>query len=62
MLAKVDPDICIGCGMCCAIAADVFRMNDDGKAEAYAEVNDENHDSVQSAIDSCPVNAISWVE
>lgn len=42
--------------MCAGIASDVFRMNEEGKAEAYAEGDDA---SVQEAIDSCPVEAIS---
>ncbi len=56
MKAYVDQDTCIGCGMCAGIAADVFRINDEGKAEAYAEGDDS---AVQEAIDSCPVAAIS---
>ncbi len=56
MKAFVDQDMCIGCGMCAGIAEEVFRMNEEGKAEAYAEGDDV---SVQEAIDSCPVEAIS---
>ena len=32
---KVDKDLCIGCGLCCGICDEVFRMNEQGKAEAY---------------------------
>lgn len=60
MKAFVDQDTCIGCGLCCSMCEAVFRMNDDGKAEAYAEATDETQNEVQSAIDSCPVSAISW--
>lgn len=60
MKAFVDQDTCIGCGLCCSMCEAVFRLNDDGKAEAYAEATDENQGEVQSAIDSCPVSAISW--
>ena len=58
--AVVDQDTCIGCGLCCGMCAEVFRMNDDGKAEAYAPAEESNKSEVQSAIDSCPVSAISW--
>ena len=38
----------------------VFRMNEQGKAEAYQPANAENQGAVQEAIDSCPVSAIAW--
>lgn len=60
MKAFVDQDTCIGCGLCCGMCDAVFRMNDDGKAEAYQAASEENQSEVQSAIDSCPVSAISW--
>lgn len=60
MKAFVDQDTCIGCGLCCGMCDAVFRMNDDGKAEAYQTAAEENRSDVQSAIDSCPVSAISW--
>lgn len=60
MKAFVDQDTCIGCGLCCSICDAVFRMNDDGKAEAYQSATEENQSDAQSAIDSCPVSAISW--
>lgn len=60
MKAFVNKELCIGCGLCCATCADVFRMDDDDKSVAYGETNEENADDVQSAIDSCPVSAISW--
>ncbi len=58
MRAYVDKDECIGCGLCEMTAPDVFRMTDDGKAEAYADTTDENKDAVQEAIEGCPVSAI----
>ena len=39
---------------------EVFRMNDDDKAEAYGQVDEGNKADVQAAIDGCPVSAISW--
>ena len=58
--AKVDQDLCIGCGLCCGICDEVFRMNEYEKAEAYQPANDDNQSAVQDAIDSCPVSAIAW--
>jgi len=37
-------------------------MNSDGKAVAVADTTEANKDSVQSAIDGCPVSAISQGE
>lgn len=59
MRANVNKDVCIGCGLCTGIAEDVFRIGDDGKAEAYADTTDSNKASVEDAINSCPVSAIS---
>lgn len=28
MKIKVDQNLCIGCGLCCGICDEVFRMND----------------------------------
>lgn len=60
---KVDKDLCIGCGLCCGlccgICGEVFRMNEQGKAEAYQRANAENQGAVQEAADSCPVSAIA---
>ncbi len=62
MKVKVDQDVCIGCGLCTGIAPDIFRLNEEGKAESFSEVSEAQKDSVQEAIDSCPVSAISWEE
>ena len=58
MRAFVDQSVCMGCGLCTGTAPDVFRMNDNGTAEAYADTTDANKDDVQAAIDGCPVSAI----
>lgn len=58
---KVDPGKCIGCGSCVAVAAKSFKMGDDGKSQPINPLGDDEA-TVQSAIDSCPVDAISWQE
>lgn len=60
MNAFVNQDACIGCGLCCGMCETVFRMNDEGKAEAYQAVAAEDQSEVQSAMDASPVSAISW--
>lgn len=55
---KVNQDLCIGCGACTGIAADIFTFNDDGKAEATGVVTADNEASVDEAVAGCPVQAI----
>jgi len=60
MMTKVDKEKCIGCGTCPAIAGDVFRLGDDGKAEAIPAVDlTGKEDAVRQAREACPVQAIS---
>jgi ferredoxin len=57
----VDQDMCTGCGLCPDIAPETFDLNDEGIAVVIdAEGDDE--DTIQEAIDSCPVEAIAWEE
>ena len=58
MRAFVDQDMCIVCGLFEGTCPEVSRMNDEGKAKAYADTTDENRDAVMEAIDGCPVGAI----
>jgi len=55
---NIDKGKCIGCGLCVSINADCFKMGDDGKAEAVAK---EKCDC-KEAVDSCPVQAITYSE
>lgn len=59
MKAFVDKETCVGCGLCAGTAPDVFRMNDEDKAEAYAEVADAAKAEAVEAMDGCPVQAIT---
>ena len=58
MKVRINKDACIGCGICEAIAPEVFRMGGDGKAEVIGAVTPENEASVNEAMDSCPAAAI----
>ena len=57
MKAKVN-DGCISCGACVATCPEVCRFNDDGLAEAYADVLPEDENTAQEARDACPVAVI----
>lgn len=77
MKAKVNKDICIGCGACTVIANNIFEIGDDGLAEAIGpyvgedevekankvkEIPNEEFENVKDASESCPVSAIEVVE
>ena len=62
MKAKVDPDICIGCGICVSICPGVFRM-EDGKAVVFvATTPAELFVLCRQAASDCPVQAIEIEE
>lgn len=59
MNAKVDPDICIGCGLCAEICPQVFHMEDDKAVVHVSEVPKEAEADCRQAVDDCPVTAIT---
>ena len=62
-MVEVNKEKCLGCGMCVGINSDVFDFGDDGLAEANNDnINDDNKDDVENAVNSCPVGAIEKKE
>ena len=59
MIPKVDKEKCIGCGTCAAVAADVFKMDDDGKASVIEGDFAGKEAMINQAKDACPVDAIT---
>ena len=60
MKARVDKDVCIGCGVCPSVCPEVFEMEDDGKAGVIGELVPETEfETAKEAESSCPVNAIN---
>jgi ferredoxin len=57
----VDQDECTGCGLCADIAANTFKLNEDDVSEVIDPQGDDE-DTIQEAIDSCPVECIAWEE
>jgi len=55
----VDKEKCIGCGTCTALVPKVFNMNSAGKAEVIDQDADTK-ENIQSTIEACPVQAISY--
>jgi len=57
----VDAELCTGCELCTQIAENTFVMSDEGLAVVKNPAGDDQ-DTIQEALDSCPVEAISWGE
>ena len=55
----VDQENCISCGLCISTCPGVFRFGSSGKSECYDPAGGPETD-IQSAIDGCPVQCISW--
>lgn len=59
MKAFVDKDTCIGCGLCESVCPKVFRMNEEGIAEAIeTELEGSIVEDAKEAEAQCPVDAI----
>jgi ferredoxin len=48
---------CITCGLCEFVAPDVFEVTDVSRVKDGADI-EKNHDAVQEAVRSCPVQVI----
>jgi len=55
----VDQEVCISCGLCISICPNVFLFNNSGRSECF-NPEGASEAEIQSAIDGCPVQAISW--
>ncbi|MFR8003392.1 MAG: ferredoxin [Hydrogeniiclostridium sp.] len=51
-------DGCIGCGFCAETCPEVFRMTEEGVAEALVEENLAAEEAAKEAKESCPAGAI----
>jgi len=56
---RVDPNLCVGSGMCVSSHPDRFAFQPDGHATYTAAVLDES--AAREAEELCPVSAISLV-
>jgi len=60
MIAEIDREGCISCGLCADVCPEVFRIADDGKAEAYVdEVPKDSESEAVEAQEGCPVSVIT---
>lgn len=57
----VDEQTCIGCRYCANVATNTFYIEPDyGRSRAIRQ-NGDPEELIQEAIDTCPVDCISWV-
>ncbi|WP_320663808.1 ferredoxin [Prochlorococcus sp. MIT 1223] len=57
----VDESKCIGCTYCGCVATNTFAMESElGRARAVRQDGDTT-ETIQEAIDTCPVDCIQWV-
>jgi ferredoxin len=58
----VDEITCIGCKHCAHVARNTFYIEPDyGRSRVFNQDGD-SEDSIQEAIDTCPVDCIHWVD
>ena len=58
----VDESRCIGCRYCAHVATNTFIIDEDyGRSRAIRQDGD-NFETLQEAIDTCPVDCIHWVK
>lgn len=58
MKAKVDADLCIGCGLCVSTCPEVFKMEEDKAVVIGASVPKGAEETCKKATEDCPVTAI----
>lgn len=59
MKVKVDPELCISCGLCVNMCPEVYQFGDDDKAKSIVDTVPEAHEGhAKEAVESCPTSAI----
>jgi ferredoxin len=59
MKAKVDPEVCIGCGLCVSTCPEVYKMEGDKAVVLVAVVPKAAEEACKKAAEDCPVTAIT---
>ncbi|WP_027370678.1 ferredoxin [Desulfovermiculus halophilus] len=58
----LDQEECIGCESCVEICPEVFAFDADTEKAYVIKPEGGPEDDIQEAMDSCPVECISWEE
>jgi ferredoxin len=59
MKAKVDENLCTGCGLCVDTCPEVFQMGDATAKVVVDVVPADAEDKAREAAENCPVDAIT---
>ncbi len=59
MYAKVNQDICEGCGLCTSICPSVFSIQDNGTSQAIDDDISEHENEIQEILSICPQKALT---
>ncbi len=58
----VDEAACIGCQYCVHVATNTFFVDEDYGRARVIHQNGDNLETVQEAMDTCPVDCMHWVD
>ncbi|MFH1478319.1 MAG: ferredoxin [Candidatus Omnitrophota bacterium] len=59
MIAKMNLELCVGCGLCVNTCPEVFEMQEDKAIVKGDAVPAGNEETCRQAKDECPVEAIT---
>ena len=62
MKAKIDENLCTGCGLCVDTCPEAFKMDDSLAKVIVVKVPENIWNTCREAADNCPVEAISIEE
>jgi ferredoxin len=60
MEARIDEDLCTGCGLCEETCPDIFKLNEEKDVAEIIKTDFDNYDEecIQEAVENCPSEAI----
>ena len=59
MIARVDKDVCTGCGLCVDSCPEVFELDNELARVKISPVPPKSEARCREAANGCPVNAIA---